>query len=287
VAHGLQNSKQQKQRREKEMIKQYATKKDIILGEAKLNGMNIFLLVLVVIVLTLWHNGCQNLSPANPPVQEKSETIPTFPAELAVLGLVAQKTRQKQFTTASKYINKYAGGTVFLDHNPLFYMNDPIFSPRQFVHISPTSAVLFTSPSSLSPLSPKRNGYTLPEYAANTRSGIRARVSLTIPPDSMSQHARISLTLDDQECCGKFDILFAPHGTTFKKPALLNISATGLELSGENPDSWGLYYINNQSGEWEPMDKEEMYVDMESGTLVVKNARLPHFSRYTIGEIYM
>lgn len=114
-------------------------------------------------------------------------------------------------------------------------------------------------------------------------NGIQVNSSLYILPGAMSQDAEISLTLDDENFMGAMDMVFSPHGTIFKQPALLTIVASGLDLSGYNPDDLGIYYYNEITGQWEEMQRDAFIVDINTGSIILQNARLPHFSRYAIG----
>jgi len=106
---------------------------------------------------------------------------------------------------------------------------------------------------------------------------------LEIPAKAMDKDADISLTIDDKLFSGAMDVEFSPHGTIFSTPALLSIKAKGLDLEGIDPQTIGFYYDNQETGEWEEMEYDELKVDVKQGTISVKNAQLPHFSRYAIG----
>lgn len=107
---------------------------------------------------------------------------------------------------------------------------------------------------------------------------------LVIRPNTMSDTAEVSLTVDDQHFAGVTDVVFEPHGTTFSQPALLTLYAYGVNLTGVNPDKLSLYYVNEETGLWEPMEYQYMYVSQELGIIYILNGELPHFSRYALGE---
>ena len=106
---------------------------------------------------------------------------------------------------------------------------------------------------------------------------------ILVQPNSMQDSAEIALTVDDQNFTGECDLVFAPHGTEFSKPALVTLYAYGVNLDGINPDSLSFYYNNEEEGIWEPMEYDQIYIDIELGLLYVSNAKLWHFSRYAIG----
>ena len=106
---------------------------------------------------------------------------------------------------------------------------------------------------------------------------------LHVRPYSMSEDAEIGLIIDDQNFAGAVDVEFSPHGIVFRRPALLSMYAYGLDLSGVDVDDLNFYYDNQETGEWEPMVYEYMYVSVEEGIIYFLNGELPHFSRYAIG----
>ena len=77
----------------------------------------------------------------------------------------------------------------------------------------------------------------------------------------MSQDVEVSLTVDDEQFMGAMDMVFSPHGTIFNQPALLTIVASGLNLSGYNPNDLGIYYHNEITGQWEEMQRDAFIVD--------------------------
>jgi hypothetical protein len=118
-----------------------------------------------------------------------------------------------------------------------------------------------------------------------TLSGIMATVSLNVKPFSIERNTEITITLDDEQFMGSIDVTFAPHGLTFSAPAQLNISATGLDFTGFDVSNLKLYYVNQETNQWEEMNCESLSVNTTEGSLSVVNGQLPHFSRYAIGEM--
>ncbi len=84
-----------------------------------------------------------------------------------------------------------------------------------------------------------------------------------------------------------FDMEFGPGGTVFANPALLNIIAVNLNFKKINPETLAIYYDNPDTGQWEKINSENVVVDEEHGYLRIRNAQIPHFSRYAVafGEI--
>ena len=71
---------------------------------------------------------------------------------------------------------------------------------------------------------------------------------------------------------------FLPEGE-FYEPALYNVTFMGIDLTNVNPSTLDFVYINND-GTIEPIDYDNLAVDVSSGFLNVTNAKLNHFSRY-------
>jgi len=114
-------------------------------------------------------------------------------------------------------------------------------------------------------------------------SGLVCAVILQILPGTISEDAQVSISIDDEQFIGNLDVEFKPHGITFSQPAILNIKAYGLDLSGFDPNSIDIYYDNPDTGQWELMPRDDIYVNVSLGLVRVTNARIPHFSRYAIG----
>lgn len=71
---------------------------------------------------------------------------------------------------------------------------------------------------------------------------------------------------------------FYPH-MTFKKPLITDFKVTGLDLRNINPEDVEFGYLA-PDGSFEPAENEEIIVDVSSGTLAVKKAKIKHFSRW-------
>jgi hypothetical protein len=65
----------------------------------------------------------------------------------------------------------------------------------------------------------------------------------------------------------------------FDKPAELYLKLEGLDLSGINPDDIDFVYFS-PSGTYGPITYKEIKVDIQSGTLELKDGLIPHFSRF-------
>jgi hypothetical protein len=102
--------------------------------------------------------------------------------------------------------------------------------------------------------------------------------SLTFPKRAVSQDVDITMTLDDQTLAFDFD----PDGISFSKPAMLDVYARGLDLSGVPP--WKkvkLFYCDG--GQWVEMKTGRVSANAWTGELSCDNGEIPHFSRYAFG----
>jgi len=107
-------------------------------------------------------------------------------------------------------------------------------------------------------------------------------VSLYIPPGALDADTELSLTLNASTVAGEVDMVFSPHGTVFNTPAILNIKALNLELKDLSKKDIDIYYDNRESGYWEKMESHFVKVNTRRGNIWVKDALLPHFSRYAV-----
>lgn len=125
-------------------------------------------------------------------------------------------------------------------------------------------------------------GQRFDEYQYNNAGG-GLEINLKIPPYSIYTNTYISMSTNDEYLMGDVYLTFGPHGTKFNPPALLNFKASGLNLSGIDPELVDIYYDNPLTGLWELMPSESITVDAVAGYIEVINAEFPHFSRYAIG----
>jgi hypothetical protein len=116
-------------------------------------------------------------------------------------------------------------------------------------------------------------------FMAAQNKSVRIDVDFKIPEKSINKSALVSMTLDDEV----IDLVFGPSGATFDPPSILNIHVSGLDLSDVNPDLINIYYVD-PNGNWEIMESEEVFVDVPSGTIIIRNALIHHFSRYAISK---
>jgi hypothetical protein len=113
---------------------------------------------------------------------------------------------------------------------------------------------------------------------------LNATLSVTFPPHGVTDTLVATMSLDDQVLRSNIDLTFGPHGSTFLKPALLDVNVSGMDLSGLNPrDRVYLWYVDT-TGKWIRMDAQFIYVNVQQGLLVCSDGKLPHFSAYAFGR---
>jgi len=111
-------------------------------------------------------------------------------------------------------------------------------------------------------------------------------VNLRVPPRALDEDRYLTMRLNDSFLGGSVDVTFAPHGTDFRKNALLDIHATGLDLSSIPLHSkLGLYYFDPETGSYKKMRVGELTYDLDKGEIICEDGELPHFSEYAFGYI--
>lgn len=109
-------------------------------------------------------------------------------------------------------------------------------------------------------------------------------LKLDIPRGAINEDIEITVSMDDEQFVGNYDVNFYPHGIVFNEPATLNLEADGLDLTNVNPNSVFAYYEDAATGTWERMPSDTVIVNQEDGEVKVKNAKIPHFSRYALAS---
>lgn len=111
-----------------------------------------------------------------------------------------------------------------------------------------------------------------------TNGGSRINVNFLVLPLSINESRKITLTVDERF----LDFEFEPSGTTFSPNAILNIMVEGLDLSGIDPNLVDFFYYNPVTGRWESVQSQLVDVNILLGTIEIKAALIPHFSRYAV-----
>jgi len=113
----------------------------------------------------------------------------------------------------------------------------------------------------------------------NLSSSVRGNAGLTIDPGSIDADKNVTMTMDDVN----LDFYFGPSGTQFAPEARFTFWMSGLDFTNIDPATINLFYFSPINGNWEVVPSDGVYVNYRYGYIKIKNARLPHFSRYAIG----
>lgn len=118
------------------------------------------------------------------------------------------------------------------------------------------------------------------------RDPVEVQVRLHVPAHAVSQPAVWSLSLYPDIFVTEIGFVFGPGGLEFLRPAKLSIDASGLDLSGIDPESLGLYRCDD-SGHWELIEAIHLYV-YPGGRRGPSQIRglwwIEHFSRYALAS---
>jgi len=117
-------------------------------------------------------------------------------------------------------------------------------------------------------------------YLSQTGNIVSINAVLTIPEGAFEGNRNINITADNEYA----DIYFFPH-MTFDQPLQLTLTFSGLDLSelGLSNGKVGFYYVDDQ-GNMTPVFNKGIIVNNITGTIMVLNAKLDHFSRYAFGK---
>ena len=216
---------------------------------------SIFLTALLAMGLTFNFFACSENSPLTPESQEASQQ-----QDLNILvrgDALGSHSLKKSFET-SAWVTPKRGGTLFI-----------VLGPDDFVeHFEDRNDGEGDDDEE------DDDGFKKANYG--TEPGIM--VKLRVRRRSVKKRTKLSLTLDDEYV----DMQFGPEGLVFKRPALLNIVAIGLDLANANLETLDIYYDNPETGRWEKVRRKKVIVDKDIGLVKIVNARLPHFSRYAV-----
>jgi hypothetical protein len=122
----------------------------------------------------------------------------------------------------------------------------------------------------------------------STKGPVNVQVSLNIPGGALQYDQYLTMALDEATLSGSVFVntIFGPHGTTFLVPALLNIHATGLDLSSLPSNvKVQLYYYNPDINTYTLMVTKSTNYNLTSGMIKCQDGQLPHFSRYAFGYV--
>ena len=104
---------------------------------------------------------------------------------------------------------------------------------------------------------------------------IEIKAELDIPKNAFEGSVLISAFVDNQST--SIDLFPTPFA--FNKSLELTLEYDGVDLSGYSEDEIDFYYLSAE-GNLVKAEYDELKVNVSKGELKVKNAKIPHFSRY-------
>lgn len=119
-------------------------------------------------------------------------------------------------------------------------------------------------------------GWFSEEFTYTSSTGGTVNINSTLHFNNYSFYGTktISQTFNTETAA----ITFGPS-MQFNTPVDYTLTITGADLTGVNPATLDFVYID-ANGNMYAVDKDYVIMDLNSGLLKVKNAKLNHFSRY-------
>lgn len=111
-------------------------------------------------------------------------------------------------------------------------------------------------------------------YQGGPYGNITITSSLNFPDDAFNGIKNISQTMNTETA----DVDLGPS-MQFDRIVKYTLTITGIDLTGINPNSLDFVYIDSNGNMYE-CQYDYVTIDLSTGMLKVKNARLNHFSRY-------
>ncbi len=174
--------------------------------------------------------------------------------------------------------------------------SNPISTPSQSSIATSTSSSqesinLFSLPHDAAPLSlakkpksvlitPAEGGDVELEKSYKSTNGKNVSISMKLKfsPGTVSQPLNVTIALDKNNLVADF----SPNGAVFNKPALLDVTVEGLDLSSISSGANVAFYYMNGSV-LEKIEASSLTVDIHDGKIVMKDAKILHFSIYGFG----
>ena len=132
----------------------------------------------------------------------------------------------------------------------------------------------------------KKGGEIRLQYkAADKEKPLKIEVRLKVKANSISRDATFNRGIEGScDLVGDFSVDCEPHGLVFSEPALLNIEVEHANLPVIDASMLDVVYVNQETGTWDLMPYKELKIDLKKGKLELKDAKIPHFSRYAIAH---
>jgi hypothetical protein len=111
-------------------------------------------------------------------------------------------------------------------------------------------------------------------YAGGLYGEIKVKAELSFPSESFVGKKYVTMLLDTQYGSAAF----SPR-SNFDRDVKYNAEFVGLDLTGININTLDFVY-QAEDGSYEYIERSKIEVDLKTGKLKVRDAKLPHFSRY-------
>ena len=112
------------------------------------------------------------------------------------------------------------------------------------------------------------------EYAAGPFGKIKVDAKIKFPKGAYEGEKFVTMSIEQNFG----STTFSPH-SNFNFPADYDLKYEGLDLTGLTPSKLDFVYMN-EDGTYEQVVYDEISMDVSKGKIEIKNAKLPHFSRY-------
>ncbi len=153
---------------------------------------------------------------------------------------------------------------------------------KELIKLPAKAALSKDKPSSSSKeISNSRGGviFLSDSYKTHERKRVSVFASLFVPAGAFDQSdVDITMTADPEYAA----VIFQPH-MVFNKSLTLNLTYTGLDLHGMNTQDIGFYYVADDGSE-QPVQYAQITVLKYFGTIILKGAKIDHFSRYAFSK---
>ncbi len=156
-------------------------------------------------------------------------------------------------------------------------------SKKELIKIPPKSGLTSELQISLSQLIDGDEGGSMilsNSYVSLNGNIVSINADLEIPEGAFNGNRNITMTADDQDAA----LDFSPH-MVFDNPLTLTLTFTGLDLSslGLSNGNVGFFYVDD-SGNLTAVPNSGIFVNVNQGTIRVRNAQISHFSRYAFAQ---
>jgi hypothetical protein len=99
--------------------------------------------------------------------------------------------------------------------------------------------------------------------------------SLTIPAGAYPGNQNISVSINDSWLYQVYN----PSPFLFRNPLILDLKYTNVNLAGIDRDKVGFYFLS-ENGTYYKASYDSLIFELETGTIGIVNAKIPHFSRW-------